>query len=130
MKRHSSQILGRDKSEEGEAVKLVDCAFTAHPALVKVPVDIENVTLPLSVCIGNTDEWMKETDIATMEQVLIGKNRSEEADGKEDHEFECILLKGANHGFAVRSWEGDEVQMGFADVAERQALKWFERWLS
>jgi dienelactone hydrolase len=108
------------KHEAGKA-RLIDCAFTAHPALLKMP-DIEKVSIPLSVSIGVQDEWMNTKDIAQMKKVLDAKT---EAAG----ECQCVLLEGAKHGFAVRSWEGDKVQMGFADVAEKQALEWFEKWM-
>lgn len=42
---------------------------------------------------------------------------------------ECVVLKGAKHGFALRSCVVDELQRGYAEVAERQALEWFGRWL-
>lgn len=111
------------KSVDGAAGKarLIDCAFTAHPALLKIP-DIEKVSVPLSVSIGVVDEWMNTKDIAQMKKILDAKT---DAAG----ECQCVLLEGAKHGFAVRSWEGDKVQMGFADVAEKQALEWFEKWM-
>lgn len=125
----ASESDGGKKAEkagsEGEKMPLVDCAFTAHPALVKAPIDLEKVNLPLSVCIGVADEWMKGSDVAVMKKVL-----NEKAEKLDEKRHECVLLEGAKHGFAVRSWEGDSVQMGFADVAEKQALAWFERWLS
>lgn len=113
-----------NKTVDGEKRALIDCAFTAHPALVKAPADLKRVNVPLSVCIGVEDEWMKGSDVAVMKKVLDEKNAKEDG-GR----YECVLLEGAKHGFAVRSWEGDAVQMGFADVAEKQALAWFQKFL-
>jgi dienelactone hydrolase len=124
--RYFSHSSDKGSAAGSEKKALIDCAFTAHPALIKTPSDLEKVKVPLSVCIGVEDEWMKGSDVAVMKKVLNEKNGKENG-GEGRHE--CVLLEGAKHGFAVRSWEGDKVQMGFADVAEKQALAWFERWL-
>lgn len=74
---------------------------------------------------------MNGRDVAVMKKILDAKKAvGKTSEDAGECECQCVLLKGAKHGFAVRSWEGDSVQMGFADVAERQAFDWFERWLS
>lgn len=105
-------------SSETEEKTLIDCAFTAHPSFISIPSDIEKVSLPLSVCIGDTDLGISAKGVKSLAAVLEGKKVCE-----------CVVLKGAKHGFALRSCVVDELQRGYAEVAERQALEWFGRWL-
>ena len=86
--------------------------------MVSVPRDIEDVTVPLSVAIGNDDMAMKGPLIEQMKDILEKK--------KDDHEV--IIMPGAMHGFAVRTDPDEELQMEYADKAEVQAIGWFSRW--
>jgi dienelactone hydrolase len=99
---------------------LIDAAFTAHPSLVKVPRDIEAVTLPLNVAIGDEDTYMKGPLILQMKNILERKEGG----------HEVVIMPGARHGFAIRTDPNDEVQMGFAARAEDQALAWFGKWFA
>jgi dienelactone hydrolase len=105
---------------DGPLTSLIDCAFTAHPAMLKVPADIEAVTRPLSVTDGNEDQWMGRRTVAKMSDVLK----------KKGDDYECEILTGARHGFALRWDPKDEKQSDYAATAETQAINWFTRWLS
>jgi dienelactone hydrolase len=107
-------------SADGPLTPLIDCAFTAHPSFLNVPADIDAVTRPLSVAVGNEDMALKSSLIVKMRDILEKKG--------DDHE--CVILPGARHGFSVRMDPKDEVQMGHAATAEKQAIDWFTRWLS
>lgn len=98
---------------------LVDCVFAAHPSLLSVPADIERVRRPLSVVVGDTDMELSTEGIRAMEGILKKKG--------EDHE--AVILDGGKHGFAVRMDPHDELQTKYAEVAEKQAIAWFGRWL-
>lgn len=100
---------------------LVDCGFAAHPSMVNVPADVEAVTLPLSVAIGNDDMAMKGPLIKQMEEILTIKKKG-------DHEVN--IMPGAKHGFAVREDPNDKFQAECADKAEAQAIAWFARWFA
>jgi dienelactone hydrolase len=114
VKRHDSQI-------SGQAIEpLIDCGFTAHPSLLKVPKDIDPITVPLSVAVGNEDEWLSGPLIQQMKEILEKK--------KDDHEV--VIMPGAKHGFAVRTDPKDPFQMECADKAEVQAINWFTRWFA
>ncbi len=106
------------ESADGPLAPLIDCAFTAHPSMLNVPGDIEAVTRPLSVAVGNDDMALKSNLIIKMKDILEKKG--------DDHE--CVILPGAKHGFAVRTDPKDELQMGHAATAEKQAIDWFTRW--
>jgi dienelactone hydrolase len=105
---------------DGPLTSLVDCAFTAHPAMLKVPADIRAVTRPLSVADGDEDQWMGRSKVTLMDDIL--KERGDD--------FECKILPGARHGFGLRWNPKDKKQTEYAATAEAQAIHWFTRWLS
>lgn len=105
---------------DGPLTPLIDCAFTAHPSKIDIPADIDAVTRPLSVSVGNEDMALKTNLIAKMKDILEKKG--------DDHE--CVLLPGAKHGFSIRMDPKNELQMSHAATAEKQAINWFTRWFS
>lgn len=112
VQRHESQAK---KSAEPEP--LIDCAFTAHPSYIEVPVDIEAITVPISVAIGDKDKVMKASVAEKMKEILDSK--------KAGHEV--TILPGAKHGFAIRTHPDNKHEMECAEKAEAQAIKWFTK---
>ncbi|PVH89226.1 alpha/beta-hydrolase [Cadophora sp. DSE1049] len=123
VKRHSSQIptSTSPSTNASDALPLIDCAFTAHPSFVKVPSDVEAVTVPLSVAVGETDMAMKGPLIRQMKEILEVKKKGDN---------EVVVMPGAKHGFAVRAVPDDGIQRGWADKAETQAIDWFTKYLA
>ncbi|KAH8654735.1 Alpha/Beta hydrolase protein [Ilyonectria robusta] len=115
VRRHNSQINSANPEP------LIDCAFTAHPALIEVPRDIEDIAIPTNVAIGDEDTFMKVSLVKQMKHVL-------EVENKGSHEV--TILPGARHGFAVRARPDNEHEMECAEKAEVQAIDWFTRWLA
>jgi dienelactone hydrolase len=107
---------------DGKAVPLVDCAFTAHPSMVKVPEEIEAVEKPLSVANGDDDQYMGREKMAQLTKILEDKNAKL---GKEVHEVE--VYPGAKHGFAVRGDREDSLQRERGERSEEQAVRWFRK---
>jgi len=99
---------------------LIDAGFTAHPSLLKMPRDIENVNLPLSMALGDEDLYMKAPMVLRMKAIL------EEKDGG----HEVNIMPGAKHGFAIRNNPEDKLQMECAERAEVQAMEWFGKLFS
>ena len=95
---------------------LIDCAFTAHPSLVRIPSDVENVRVPLGVAAGDGDEWMGAKKTKEMTQILEEQGR-----------HEVVIYPGAVHGFAVRGDPRDPKQSEYALQAEDQAVRWFQK---
>lgn len=87
--------------------------------MLSVPQDVERVRQPLSVAEGDTDMALSTAGIRSMETILTKKGAN----------HEVVILDGAKHGFAVRVDPKDELQNRYAEVAERQAIAWFTRWL-
>lgn len=100
---------------------LIDCGFTAHPSSIEVPKDIEAITIPISVAVGETDMAMGAPAIQQMKNIL---------ENKKVGEHEVVILPGAKHGFAIRTHENDEHEMECAQRAEDQAISWFSRWFT
>jgi dienelactone hydrolase len=115
VQRHASQII----HEAPQA--LLDCAFTAHPSYIDVSREIDAITIPLSVAIGDEDAQMKGPQILQMKDILEKKSAADN---------EVVVMPGAKHGFAVRTHPDDEHEVECAEKAEAQAIKWFTRWLS
>jgi len=113
--RHESQLTASTLEP------LIDCAFIAHPSMLSVPSDIENIVVPMSACVGDVDMAMSKKDAFAMKEILEVKKKG-------DHE--CAVLDGAKHGFAVRTIKDDKHQLDCADQAETQAVNWFLRWFA
>ncbi|RDW74143.1 hypothetical protein BP5796_07585 [Coleophoma crateriformis] len=99
---------------------LIECGFTAHPSMLEVPGDIEAVTLPLSIAVGDSDMALKGPLVLQTKEILE----------KKDVGHEVNILPGAKHGFSIRPNPEDELQMEYAEKAEVQALAWFGKWLA
>lgn len=115
----SSHVV-RYGSKSGETEPLIDAVFTAHPSYIEVPKEVEAVSIPMSVAVGDADTVMKGPQALKMKEILDAKKG----------DFEMTILEGAKHGFAVRTHPEDEKEMECAEKAEVQALEWFARWLS
>lgn len=112
IQRHQSQI------NSATPQPLIDCAFTAHPSYIDVPSDVEAITVPISVAVGDNDMAMKAPLVQQMKEILEVKKNG-------DHQVN--ILPGAKHGFAVRTHPDDEHEMECAEKAEVQAIEWFTR---
>lgn len=106
----------------GREYPLIDCAFTAHPSLLKIPEYIDKVAQPLSVANGEDDEWMGRGKMKRLVSILEAKNA---AAGQEVHEV--VVYGDAKHGFAVRGNRNDPKQREWGDQSEDQAVRWFKR---
>jgi dienelactone hydrolase len=114
-----SSRVHRYGSEAGELKSLVDAVFTAHPSMLSIPADVQNVTVPLSIAIGDADFVMKISEVEKAKTILEKKG--------DDHEV--VIYPGGKHGFAIRGDPKDLKQKELADQAEEQALSWFSKWL-
>ncbi|CAG8958302.1 hypothetical protein HYFRA_00000656 [Hymenoscyphus fraxineus] len=102
---------------------LIDCAFTAHPSMLKLPSEVENAELPISMCVGDVDMMLTREQILKIKEMLEVKNKK-----KGDHEV--VIIPGAKHGFAVRMDPEDAFMVECSVKAEEQAIKWFTKWLA
>lgn len=122
--RHAIDLCGAE-AEGGRP--LVDCGFTAHPSMVKIPDALERVRVPLSVANGDNDSFMGRDKMATLKRVLEGVRDGEGVGGRV---HEVVVYEGAIHGFAVRGNPADPRQAELGLKAEDQAVSWFRRQFS
>ncbi|KAI1610462.1 esterase/lipase [Exophiala viscosa] len=112
-------ILQGHKRTEGQ-VGGVDAVYAAHPSLLSIPADIEAVTVPTSVAVGEKDSLL---DLKSVEQL-------KETLEKTGVPSEVKIYKDQVHGFALRSdWSSDEDKKAMDD-AEKQGIEWFKKYLS
>lgn len=102
---------------------LIDAGFTAHPSNLVVPDDIEKVQAPLCISIGDEDFGMSIEKVNEAKAIL-------ESEKKKDAGHEVYILPGAMHGFAVRANPDDPRQAECCDLAEKQAIDFFTKWLA
>lgn len=105
--------------KSGVLEPLVDCAFTAHPSMLRMPRDWEMVHQPLSVANGDVDMMMSREQVQQAVMIL-------EAD-KDNCEFR--VYPGAFHGFGTRANPADEKQKEYSMQAQDQAVRWFQKYL-
>ncbi|XMA10994.1 hypothetical protein WAI453_003785 [Rhynchosporium graminicola] len=98
---------------------LIDFGFTAHPSNLVLPLDAENVKLPISVAIGDVDVMIPKKQAEDMKATLEAKG-----------EHEMVIIPGAVHGFATRAKPGDEEGTKQGLQAEDQAVNWFNKCFS
>ncbi|KAI9844991.1 MAG: hypothetical protein M1837_005135 [Sclerophora amabilis] len=119
---HAIQLTHAQYSAENGR-PLVDAAFAAHPVPLKLPADIEAVSMPLSFAIGTEDLPLNMKSIKQIQTILSKKDQS-----KTQHEV--IVYEGAKHGFAIRGNPGNEKEKQSGLQAEDQAVAWFTRWFA
>ena len=112
--------LCHDDARTAAGAPLVDAAFAAHPSSLEVPRDAERCRRPLSVCLGDADVALAAPQARRVKAIL---------EGRDEARFEVVILPGALHGFAIRGAIDDPKQVEYSQVAEDQAVAWFNRWL-
>ncbi|KAK1773417.1 hypothetical protein QBC45DRAFT_461651 [Copromyces sp. CBS 386.78] len=113
----------------GNKVPLIDCAFTAHPSMLKLPKHIEQLGE------RGDDSFMGTEKMKEVQRILKDKNRtSREAQGADKltmpNMHEIVVYPGAKHGFAVRGDREDPLQKERGDKSEDQAVLWFSAWFA
>lgn len=124
-------LLTHPSARTSDGRPVIDAAFTAHPTAVKVPGDIEAVSLPLSIAVGSADFLFSVKKAEQAKEILEKRDSGE-----------LVIYEGGQHGFAVR----DEPYYGKADQesvnkdirrqedlakkAEKQAIAWFDKHLA
>jgi dienelactone hydrolase len=102
------------------ATDLVDAVCVAHPSLVELPTDIENLKKPCLFLMAEVDNQMGPEKQEQAKEIL--KNRPEE------HKF--VFYPGTSHGFAVRTKQiEDDIPAKAAQDAKNQAVDWFNKYL-
>ena len=121
--------LAHDTSTTSDGKPLVDAVFTAHPSNLAIPGDIEKVKVPVSIAQGSDDIVMNMATAKTIQDIFAKKDEEGGGGEVQGRKFEIRIVDNAKHGFAARGDPEDEAELGYAQIAEDQAVEWFGRWL-
>jgi dienelactone hydrolase len=80
----------------------VDCAVANHPSMVAIPGDVDTISRPVLVNIGNIDTMMPEGEVAKLKEVFL-----KEIPSVETH---VNVFDNAQHGFTVRADLSNETE--------------------
>lgn len=108
---------------------LLDAGFTGHPSMIQVPTDAQAVRRPLSIANGDLDVLLSKEKVIELKRELED-TRSDEPSPDGRIKGQVVLYPGVGHGFAVRGDLTVEDIKDNAEKAEKQALNWFDKWLS
>lgn len=116
-------LCNTDDAQNPQGKSLVDVAYTAHPSGLDLPKDIEGVKVPLCISVGTRDIALKVDGVEKIKSAFAKKQGS--AEGK----YELNVVEGAKHGFAISGNPGDEDEKRRGQLAEDQAVQFFNKWL-
>jgi dienelactone hydrolase len=112
---------------DDRSVPLVNAAVALHPSNLKLPDDVQDISVPVSFGWGEEDT---NTKIELKDKVdAVHKKTKSSADGVEVPDIEHKVYKPGRHGFAVRGNPDDPAERACLVDSEKQALDWFNRWL-
>ncbi|KAF5012765.1 hypothetical protein FDECE_1185 [Fusarium decemcellulare] len=104
---------------QGQGQNLIDAAFAGHPSALSLPSDFDNITLPVSIAVGDNDSQFSIANVEKMKPVLYRKPESARG--------EIQVYPGAGHGFCVRAAMDTRGMAEQAAVAEDQCIAWFDK---
>lgn len=120
-------ILAAQKPFSGKEGKGVDAAYSAHPSLCAIPGDFEDVSVPLSIALGEKDSYLGVSEVRKIEDIMQKKRNGS---GGEKCEGEVVVYKDQVHGFALRGDQQNEVDKKALDDAAKQGIEFFKKHLS
>ena len=85
-----------------------------------MPSDVDSVRKPLSIAVGDKDNWLTPEQTRETEKTL--KRLEGEVEGMRS---EVVVYPSAGHGFSVRIDMKNPKQVEQSVQAERQAMEWF-----
>jgi len=99
---------------------LVDAAAVAHPTLVNVPEDIENIKHPSLFLCAETDQMFPAETREKAKEIL---------DKKSQIPYKLKVYPGTQHGFSLRGDVEDPLVRAAADDAASEAVQFFNTYL-
>ena len=79
--------------------------------------------VPLCISQGSLDVIMGAKEVEKIREAFKTK------EGFLEGKYEINVIEGAKHGFAVRGNPGDEEEKRNGQLAEDQAVTFFQKWL-
>lgn len=142
-----STKLCTETAVEGGSERLIEAQFCGHPSGLKVPdmvVDaVAKLKVPYSMAIGDKDFAMGKARVLETEAALKQKVGEPETNQYEIRiypvrtVFGSVLLsaawanmsQGCGHGFVVRAFPNNEVEVEASEQACQQAVDWYKKYL-
>ncbi|KAK4210212.1 dienelactone hydrolase family protein [Rhypophila decipiens] len=119
-------LLAQEPKSESEEALLVDAVFTGHPSALEIPGEIEHLAVPVSFAIPEKDNQVSKEKCEVIQGIVEKRNKVGGPLG------EVKVYEDCAHGFCVRAdlkYKDGEIAKQ-ADLAEDQAIAWFERFLA
>ena len=98
-----------------------DAAFSCHPGLLEVPADIDPVTKPVALAVGDKDSLLDNDSVKKIKDILSNKPGLDS---------EVKVYEDQVHGFAIRGDFSSEKDKKAMDDAEKQGIAWFNKHLA
>lgn len=119
--KYATLLCHSPSSLDGQKITpLIDAGFAAHPGGLALPADIEAVSLPLSLAIGDQDFLLRMPGIRQIEETWAQRPQGRQ---------ELVVVPGGKHGFAIRGDQASEEECKQEMIAQDQAVAWFAKWL-
>ena len=115
--KHVVLLAGDEERVNGKP--LIDAGYTAHPSMLTLPADIENIKRPVSFACAGTDHQLSPELVQKIKTIV--EEKPAEAKG------EVVTFEGCGHGFAVRADLSNADVSKQADAAEAQSIRWFNK---
>lgn len=109
---------------DGRPNNRIDVGFVAHPSQLEIPRDVNDITKPISVAIGDNDIQLSAAGLKDLKAILDTRAQ------RHNLKREVVVYPGAKHGFAVRGDPSEDVQKRQGQEAEDQAIAWFSQCFS
>ena len=121
-------VLAHDATKSSSGKSLIDAAYTAHPSNLSIPDEIQKLKIPILFSQGTKDVVLPMTQVKQIQEIFDTKNKAEVDEGKGER-YQIKVVENAKHSFAVRGDPNDKEELAQAQIAEDQAVEWFEKWL-
>ena len=115
--KHVVLLAGDEERVNGKP--LIDAGYTAHPSMLTIPADIENIKRPVAFACAEADHSLSLELVQKIKAIV--EEKPAEAKG------EVVIYEGCGHGFAVRADLSTKDVAKQADAAEAQSIRWFDK---
>ena len=116
--KHIFLLANTDEHSTQDGKPLIDAGFAGHPSRLKIPGDIEAVSVPISVAVGDKDNQISAQQAEQIKTTFEAKLPAAKG--------EIRVYKGAGHGFCVRGeLKENKEEARQANEAEDQCIAWF-----
>jgi dienelactone hydrolase len=116
--KHTFLLANTEDNATADGKPLIDAGFAGHPSRLKIPGDIEPVSVPISIAVGDKDNQISVPQAEQIRKILEAKPPATKG--------EIRVYEGAGHGFCIRGELKENKELARqANEAEDQCMAWF-----